>query len=163
MILGKKRKRALARHGQQDTEANANRICFTIIFSLLLLILLSDGEAVERQAVTKPTPVDHSSEFKSHQINLPPDFFAEKIYSVSRETQGSWVALTIDPQGRLIASAQSKGLFRITPPLVGNERSVRVEKIDIPIGQAQGLLYAFGGLYVVVNGQVAEGSGLPKR
>ncbi|MEC8337260.1 MAG: heme-binding protein [Planctomycetota bacterium] len=162
MILGKKRKCARARHGQQDTDANANRICFAIIFSSLLLILLSHGEAIERQAVTKSTPVDRIGEIKSHEIHLPPNFFAEKIYSVPRETQGSWVALAIDPQGRLIASAQSKGLFRITPPPVGSGQSAGVEKIDLPIGWAQGLLHAFGGLYVVVNGQAAEGSGLYK-
>ena len=162
MILGKKRKCGRARYRQHDTDADANRIRIAILFASLLLVLLSHGESAERQAVTKSTPVDRTGEIKSPEIHLPPNFFAEKIYSVPRETQGSWVALAIDPQGRLIASAQSKGLFRVTPPPVGSGQSAGVEKIDLPIGQAQGLLYAFGGLYVVVNGQAAEGSGLYK-
>jgi len=38
--------------------------------------------------------------------------------------------------------------------------STKVEKLNVDIGAAQGLLYAFDSLYVMVNGNAAEGSGL---
>jgi putative heme-binding domain-containing protein len=64
---------------------------------------------------------------------------------------GSWVALTTDPKGRLIASDQGgAGLFIITP---GSESEpTRVEKLPVNLSGAQGLLWAFDALYAVVNG-----------
>lgn len=94
------------------------------------------------------------------KLELLPGFKAEMIYKVPREEKGSWVSLTVDPQGRLIASSQLKRMFRITPPAPGSGKMAEVEKIDLRIGQAQGLLYAFDSLYVVLNGGGVEGSGL---
>src|SRR5262249_6929497 len=42
--------------------------------------------------------------------------------------------------------------YRVTlPPISGKAEGLRIEPIDAPIGQAQGLLWAFDSLYVVVN------------
>ncbi|MDW8263367.1 MAG: hypothetical protein RMJ35_12640, partial [Phycisphaerales bacterium] len=88
-----------------------------------------------------------------------PGFQVEKIYTVPRERFGSWVCLTVDPKGRLIASDQGdKGLYRITPPPVGAGGETKVEKLPVKITAAQGLLFAFGSLYVCCNG--GPGSGL---
>ena len=58
----------------------------------------------------------------------------ELVYSVPLEEQGSWVALTPDAAGRLIASDQFGGLFRVT---VGEGASqTTVEKLNVPIGHA---------------------------
>ncbi|HET6426189.1 MAG TPA: c-type cytochrome [Planctomycetaceae bacterium] len=86
-------------------------------------------------------------------------FQVERLYTVPRETQGSWVNLCVDPKGRLIVSDQSGGLFRVTPTPVGESRPPKVETLAIPIGEAQGLAWAFDSLYVVVNsaGKYAEG------
>lgn len=79
---------------------------------------------------------------------VPPGFVARLIYRVPRE-QGSWVSLTADPQGRLIASDQFGKLYRVT---LGDGGAVaNVEPLAINVGQAQGLLCAFDALYVVVN------------
>jgi len=92
------------------------------------------------------------------RISIEEGFKVELLYSVPREEQGSWVNLTSDPQGRLIVSDQFGSLYRVTP---GKERTdTKVERLDIGIGAAQGLLCAFDSLYVVVNGDAAEGSGL---
>ena len=40
------------------------------------------------------------------QISVPANFHVELLYSVPNDTQGSWVTLTYDPQGRLVTSAQ---------------------------------------------------------
>ena len=78
------------------------------------------------------------------KLKLPEGFVGELIYEVPSE-QGSWVCLTHDPQGRLIASDQYGKLYRIT--VTGDQP--KVEPIDVEIGTAQGLLCAFDALYVV--------------
>ena len=92
-------------------------------------------------------------------FNLLPGFQVEKLFTVPQDLLGSWVCLTTDPKGRLIASDQGdKGLVRITPaPLDGSKPTV-VEKIPVELSGAQGLLWAFDALYVVCNG--GPGSGL---
>jgi putative heme-binding domain-containing protein len=76
-------------------------------------------------------------------------FKLEKIYDVKKE-EGSWVALTEDGKGRLIAADQYGKLYRVTPaPLAGGE--TKVEPLNIPVGGAHGLLWHEGMLYIVVN------------
>ncbi len=95
------------------------------------------------------------------KIKAPKGFRVELIHTVPRESQGSWVSLTTDPKGRLIASDQYGKLFRITPPPVGGSPSeTKVEPLAIDIGEAQGLLWAFDSLYVVVNSGGKFPSGL---
>jgi len=80
------------------------------------------------------------------------DFKAELLYSVPKDIQGSWVNLCVDPKGRLIVSDQYGPLYRITPPLLGAlPTETKVEKLDLPLGEAHGLLWAFDSLYVMVN------------
>lgn len=84
-------------------------------------------------------------------LRVKKDFKVELVYSVPRETQGSWVCLAIDSKGRLYTSDQYGKLYRVTPPAVGAAEPVSVEAIPVEIGEAQGLLWAFDALYVVVN------------
>ncbi|AFV84111.1 c-type cytochrome [Alteromonas mediterranea] len=114
--------------------------------------------AAERKSVSAaPTS---KVEATADQVHLPPHFFVENVYQVPRKTYGSWVALTVDPEGRLIVSAESGGLYRVTLPEKGSRDKLEIEKIDVPLGQAQGLLCAFDSLYVIVNGRSAQGPGL---
>lgn len=81
-------------------------------------------------------------------------FKLEKVYDVKKE-EGSWVALTEDGKGRLIAADQYGKLYRVTPaPLSGGE--TKVEPLDIPVGGAHGLLWYEGTLYIVVNEKAKE-------
>ena len=98
----------------------------SLIAALLFCFCLQSGSILNAQA----TSVD--------KLRLPEGFKAELLYSVPPE-QGSWVSMTTDPQGRLIASDQYGGLYRINPAGDG----VDVEKIELRIGFAQGLLCAF--------------------
>jgi putative heme-binding domain-containing protein len=92
-------------------------------------------------------------------FNVLPGFQVERLYTVPKGEQGSWVSLTTDPKGRLIASDQGgNGLYRITPPAIGSKEPTKVEKLDVKITSAQGMLCAFDSLYVSVNG--GPGSGL---
>lgn len=89
-------------------------------------------------------------------LTLPAGFRAQRLYTPA-ETEGSWVALAKDDQGRLIASDQYGVLFRVTPPPIGSPDSAHVERIPLDIGRANGLLWAHGGLYVVVNDRDGDG------
>ncbi|MBS0264489.1 MAG: c-type cytochrome [Planctomycetes bacterium] len=91
------------------------------------------------------------------EITVLPGFQVELLYSVPKATEGSWVSITTETKGRLIVSDQGGYLYRVTPG--PNEEETVVEKIDLPIGSAQGLLYAFDSLYVVVNGSAPGGAG----
>src|SRR5437868_5836928 len=84
-------------------------------------------------------------------IKVKKDFKVELLYSVPPKTQGSWVAMCVAPKGRLIVSDQDGKLFRVTPPSLGQSAGTKVEPIKVDIGEAQGLLWAFDSLYVVVN------------
>ena len=95
------------------------------------------------------------------QIKLADGFKAELLYSVPRTEQGSWVAMTHDDKGRLIVSDQYGALYRFSPPAPGAVLAqTDVEKIEVDIGGAHGLLYAFDALYVSLNTGEHGGRGL---
>ncbi|MGK0186161.1 MAG: putative heme-binding domain-containing protein [Verrucomicrobiales bacterium] len=104
-------------------------------------------------AQQESTPVD--------RLNVKDGFHVERLYSVPKEQQGSWVAMCVDDRGRLIVSDQYGALYRMTPPAAGQTlKPEEVEKIDVDMGGAQGLLYAFDSLYVVTNTNEHGGRGL---
>ncbi|MEI9896785.1 MAG: hypothetical protein WDN28_23740 [Chthoniobacter sp.] len=84
-------------------------------------------------------------------LAVPPGFKVELLYTVPKETQGSWVSLTVDPQGRLIASDQYGGSYRLTVPPLGSNEGTKVEPLPVQIGGAHGLLFANDSLYVMVD------------
>src|SRR5690625_1009415 len=94
-----------------------------------------------------------SDDPKVAKLQVKEGFRAEHLYSPVDSTEGSWVAMAFDDQGRLIASDQYGSLFRIEIPPIGSPDSIppKVEKMDLNMGHAQGLLWAFNSLYVMVN------------
>ena len=90
-------------------------------------------------------------------IKVAKDFKIELLYTVPRKTEGSWVAMCIDPKGRLIVSDQNGALYRVTLP-EANGGTAKTEKINLNSGFAHGLLWAFDSLYVAVDeGKEAHG------
>jgi putative heme-binding domain-containing protein len=121
-------------------------IRFFLPLALLTTVLLADETA---------TPVD--------QIKLKKDFKVELLYTVPKGDQGSWVSLCLDDKSRLIASDQYGALYRITPPAIGgNPPDTKIEKINLPIGAAQGMAFVKGAIYLQVNGDEFQGRGLYK-
>ncbi len=93
-------------------------------------------------------------------ITAPPGFAVDLVYAVPRR-HGSWVSLAVDAKGRLIASAQNAGLYRVTPAPPGQDASTTtVEALNTPIGAAQGLLCVEDDLYAMVTQDRADGPGL---
>src|SRR5688572_19961420 len=142
-------------------------ICILCTFSLLWSSCSND----------KATGSNGNS--KIDKIKLQPGFRIEHLYSPSQNNQGSWVSMTFDPKGRLIASDQYGALYRLELAPVGTDSVLKLEKLvigktrdeladttgaKIQMGYAQGLLYAFNSLYVMVNHNSNEdfekGSGL---
>lgn len=84
-------------------------------------------------------------------LKVAKDFKVDLLYTVPKENEGSWVAMCTDPKGRLIVSDQYGKLYRLTLPELSSTAQPAIEVIEIEIGCAQGLLYAFDSLYVMVN------------
>ena len=163
-------------YSPKNCRARSIRARATVLPALLLALLFplsvtpapcQSPQTWDRAAETMPSRVagatdpaaepatDHSAEV----FTLPKGFKTERLFVVPKDELGSWVSLTSDPQGRLIASDQeAKGLVRITPSPLDGSRPTRVERIPVAITGAQGLLWAFNALYVVCNG--GTGSGL---
>jgi putative heme-binding domain-containing protein len=104
--------------------------------------------------ITLPCAAAEPTATPAERIKVVKDFRVELLYSVPKDKQGSWVSMCVDPKGRLIVSDQVGSLFRVTPPALGGKPAdTKVEKIPADIGGAQGLLWAFDSLYVMVNSQ----------
>ncbi|PSL43118.1 putative heme-binding domain-containing protein [Chitinophaga niastensis] len=111
---------------------------------------------------------------KTDALKLPDNFVAEHLYSPGDNKQGSWVSMAFDNKGRLIVSDQYGFLYRLHLPAVGEDSSkFKIERLiighdtstqHVSMGYAQGLLYAFNSLYVMVNhnsdDKFNKGSGL---
>src|SRR5436305_9822058 len=92
-----------------------------------------------------------AAETAAGNVKLAKDFKLELLYTVPRDREGSWVAMCVDPKGRLIVSDQNGKLYRLQPPAIGQSGAIDPEPIDLDIGGAHGLLYAFDSLYVMVD------------
>jgi putative heme-binding domain-containing protein len=119
-----------------------------LLLALPLLVALNcpaaDKPATGKSRLPAATPAE--------QLKVAKGFKAELLYSVPKEKEGSWVSMCVDPRGRLIVSDQYGPLYRVTPPALGGKADdTKVERLDVPLGEAQGLLWAFDSLYVVVN------------
>nr|WP_266366155.1 c-type cytochrome [Tellurirhabdus rosea] len=109
----------------------------------------------EEHLIVAPAP-----DPKVAKLKLPEGFKAEHLYSPSENGQGSWVSMAFDDKGRMITSDQYGALFRLTiPAMASGSATPTIEKLTIGtdtsavggMGFAQGLLYAFNSLYVMVN------------
>lgn len=114
-----------------------------------------NAASLAKAAVHKDPVAPDPSSFK-----VAKGFKVERLYTVPKDTQGSWVNLTVDPKGRLITSDQYGKLYRVTPPPIGKTEAPKIEPINVALGEAQGLLWAFDSLYVVVNRGEKYASGL---
>ena len=114
-----------------------------------LVVLMVAGALCSCQRQVDRSETDSAFLEVSRNLEVPEGFQVELLYPVPLKEQGSWVALTPDGAGRLITSDQFGGLYRVTVGEGGSETAV--EKLNAPIGHAQGLLYAYDSLYVTVN------------
>ena len=90
-------------------------------------------------------------------LYVPEGFKIElQIHTAAPKTEVSWICMTKDHKGRLIISGQNRQpILRFT---LKNGNVAAIEKLDLPISEAMGMLYAFDSLYV--NGAGPKGFGL---
>lgn len=141
----------------------------------LLLLLM----AVSVLSCNNDKATERSENPKISKLKLPADFKVDHLYTPSEHDHGSWVSMAFDDKGRLITSDQYGALYRLELSPVGTDSLMKVERLEIgknsaeladttkpkvEMGYAQGLLYAFNSLYVMVNHRGNEdmerGSGL---
>ena len=91
-------------------------------------------------------------------ISVPEGFEVELLHS-SQPGEGSWSAITVDRQGRVVVSPQYGPLRRITMPADGGS-NVAVERLHESVGRAQGLLFVGDDLYASVVDDPARAGGL---
>ena len=106
-------------------------------FAVLLISLLASANA----SASQRTP-----------LTLLPGFQAELVYEVPAQ-QGSWVALTPDPKGRLITSDQFGNLYRLTPSKPTTPP--KVEQLNIEADSAQ-LQQVFLNIYMNASDAIEE-------
>lgn len=88
----------------------------------------------------------------SIEFNTPKDFALEEIYHPSNHEQGSWVALAQGNDNTMFACDQYGKLYQFKTPKIGEILNTSdVIPLDLEIGEAHGLLWAFNSLYVAVN------------
>ncbi|MFZ4764029.1 MAG: c-type cytochrome [Roseimicrobium sp.] len=87
----------------------------------------------------------------AEEVGVRAGFKVELLYNVPKPEQGSWVSMTVDAKGRILAGDQYGTIYRVTVPPVGSGDKAKVEPLGVQIGGAHGLLYAFNSLYVMIN------------
>ena len=126
-------------------------MCQRILFSLLL----GAGVIHLAAAATKAPGANAGKAATAAESLTVADGFKVELLRSSQPGEGSWVSMTIDPQGRLLISPQGKEpMLRVTLDAQGQIASLDTNAVP-HISGAMGLLYAFGSLYV--NGQGPQG------
>ncbi len=129
----------------------------SVIATLVLAVWIS-SDRIRLVAQEKTLETASRGEFVpkiAEHAEVPDGFKIETIFEVPK-SMGSWVSLTTDDRGRLIASDQGgAGLFMITPGT--GSTPTKVERLPVELSGAQGLLWAFDSLYAVVNGGPVSG------
>ena len=89
-------------------------------------------------------------------IYVPDGFEIDLVHTANAKTEGSWICMAKDHKGRLIISGQqNQPILRLT---LKAGRVASIEKLNLGISGAMGMLYAFDSLYV--NGIGPKGFGL---
>ncbi len=128
---------------------NLHHLRFPLV--LIVFVMIFSCQEKKEEAPLHP---------KVAKLKLPEGFKAEHIYSPGEMDQGSWVAMTFDDKNRLITADQYGFLYRLEIPAIGSDSlAPKIEKLiignvaepQVGMGYAQGLLYAFNSIYVMVN------------
>src|SRR6476661_7019444 len=134
------------------------RLSTNLQLSIFVVLFLISACTDKKDLVSQ-----ESGDPKVAKLKMPKGFKAERIYSPGENDQGSWVSMTFDNKGRMIACDQFGGMYRLEISPIGDTSKPKVEKLVIGspdpadsatnrfgMGYAQGLLYAFNSLYVMV-------------
>lgn len=118
-------------------------------FSFTPFLIPADGPEYHNEGTSQSSQNRNDSNI----TNIKEGFEVQLIYDVPRNRQGSWVSLTVGPDGSMYASdQQNHGLYKIT---IGGDLDhplIDVEKMVMPLSGSYGSAWAFDHLYANVNG-----------
>ncbi|TLP80940.1 c-type cytochrome [Maribacter sp. ACAM166] len=107
------------------------------------LIFIAASCSNEQKEIAKNTKIT---------FNTPEGFLLEEIYHPSSYEQGSWVALAQGDNNQMFACDQYGKLYQFEIPENGEVlNSQNVIPLELELGEAHGILWAFNSLYVAVN------------
>lgn len=128
---------------------------FWLLVSLLFLL-----PACSNVSEDSAEDADSEDEEKEIVYDIPKGFELEELYHPKGSSHGSWVALAEGENGLFYASDQWGDLYQFQIPEVGATLdSTMVDSVDLEIGRAHGLLWAFNSLYVSVNAKWEDDDG----
>src|ERR1700741_636720 len=83
---------------------------------------------------------------KPEDLVTLPGFKVELLRTADPATEGSWISIARDPQGRLLLGAErTQPITRVT---IKDGRVTDAEILKIPLSEAMGMLFAFDSLYI---------------
>jgi putative heme-binding domain-containing protein len=116
------------------------RKIITILFVTTLVFLSCKNETTT------------TSEEKEIAFNLPEGFILEDLYQPSENEQGSWVALAQGPENMIYACDQYGDIYYFNAPAIDSKLKKKdIHALNLEIGEAHGMMWAFNSLYVAVN------------
>ena len=131
-------------------------LCLPLFAFAAALLLGSGGPSPLAAQPKKKEPPKKQAVAQPEDLFVAPAFKVELLYVADPATEGSWINMCTEKPGKLIISGQQgQPLLRLT---IKEGKVDSVEKLDLPISQAMGLLYAYESLYI--NGAGPQGFGL---
>lgn len=86
-------------------------------------------------------------------LDVPPGFKVEHVFHANAQTNGSWISMINDPQGRLLLGGQrGQQITRLT---LQNGKVSKEEILSIPVTEVMGMLFVDNILYL--NGAAKDG------
>ncbi|MDP7585658.1 MAG: hypothetical protein QF920_07620, partial [Verrucomicrobiota bacterium] len=85
----------------------------------------------------------------ARHVTAIPGFEVDLIRTATK-SEGSWVSLEFDGQGRLLIGREGSGILRLTLPKWRLGRT-KVEVVNDELKECRGLLWAYGSLYANAN------------
>lgn len=114
------------------------------IASIFAACLSARGDMPPKGDITKPEALD-----------TLPGFRVELLRLSDVATEGSWISIAKDPQGRLLLGAYRKQpISRIT---IKDGQIAKAEILKIPLSEVMAMLFAFDSLYVNGHGKGPDG------
>jgi len=92
---------------------------------------------------------------KPEALDTLPGFKVELLRTADPATEGSWISIAKDPNGRLLVGAEKKEpISRLT---IKDGQVVQAEILKIPLSEVMGMLFAFDSLYINGRGNAPDG------
>src|SRR4028118_2102967 len=97
-----------------------NNSCAKLLIAITLSSLMGTSCNSDKDTSQSALQSQNTGNPKIDKLKMPESFQVQHLYSPSENEHGSWVAMTFDNKGRMIASDQYGYLYRLQLPPVGD-------------------------------------------